>query len=69
MSLGFALRGDFPWRRVPGYVVVQLIGAALAAWFVQTVVNASAAFGSNYPAAGYSTTDALLMEAVLTFGS
>ena len=68
VSFGFALRGDFPWRRVPGYVVVQLVGAALAAWFVQSVVNASAVFGSNYPAAGYSTTDALLMEAVLTFG-
>ena len=68
VSVGFALRGNFPWRRVPGYVFVQLIGAALAAWFVQSVVNASATFGSNYPAAGYSTTDAFLMEAVLTFG-
>ena len=68
VSFGFALHGDFPWRRVPGYVVVQLVGAALGARFVQSVVNASAVFGSNYPAAGYSTTDALLMEAVLTFG-
>src|SRR6476661_10243386 len=34
VSIGFALRGDFPWRRVPGYIVVQLIGAALAAWFL-----------------------------------
>jgi aquaporin Z len=24
VSLAFALRGDFPWRRVPGYIVVQL---------------------------------------------
>ena len=24
VSIAFALRGDFPWRRVPGYVVVQL---------------------------------------------
>jgi aquaporin Z len=68
VSIAFSLRGDFPWRRVPGYIVVQLIGAALAAWFVQSVVNASAVFGSNYPAAGYSTTDAFLMEAVLTLG-
>src|SRR3954468_9872294 len=42
VSLAFSLRGDFPWRRVPGYIVVQLIGAALAAWFVQSVINASA---------------------------
>ena len=34
VSVGFSLRGDFPWRRVPGYVVAQLVGAALAAWFV-----------------------------------
>ena len=26
VSLAFSLRGDFPWRRVPGYVVVQLVG-------------------------------------------
>jgi aquaporin Z len=30
VSVAFALRGDFPWRRVPGYVVVQLAGAVLA---------------------------------------
>ena len=69
VSIAFSLRGDFPWRRVPGYIVAQLIGASLAAWFVQSVVNASVVkFGSNYPAAGYSTTDAFLMEAVLTLG-
>src|SRR6187455_1415408 len=68
VTLAFALRGDFPWRRVPGYIVVQLIGASLAAWFAQSVINASAVFGSNYPASGYTSTDAFLMEAVLTLG-
>ena len=68
VSIGFALRGDFPWKRVPGYIVVQLIGAALAAWFLQSVIHVSAIFGSNYPAAGYSSLDAFWMEAVLTFG-
>jgi len=68
VSVAFAVRGDFPWRRVPGYIVVQLIGASLAAWFAQSVINASAVFGSNYPASGYTSTDAFLMEAVLTLG-
>jgi len=68
VSVAFSLRGDFPWRRVPGYIVAQLIGAALAAWFAQSVINASAVFGSNYPASGYTSTDAFLMEAVLTLG-
>ena len=68
MSIAFALRQDFPWRRVPGYIVVQLAGAALAAWFLQSVVHVSATFGSNYPASGFSSMDAFLMEAVLTLG-
>ena len=68
VSMAFALRGDFPWRRVPGYIVVQLAGAGLAAWFLQAVVNVSASYGSNYPASSYSSFDAFLMEAVLTLG-
>jgi aquaporin Z len=68
VSIAFALRRDFPWRRVPGYVVVQLIGATLAALFLREVVDVSAKFGSNYPAAGYSGWPAFLMEAVLTLG-
>ena len=68
VSIAFALRRDFPWWRVPGYVVVQLGGAALAAWFLQAVVHVSATYGSNYPAAGFSDSDAFFMEMVLTFG-
>ncbi len=68
VSIAFALRGDFPWLRVPGYIIVQLAGAVLASWFAQSVINVSASYGSNYPAAGYSNVAAFLMETVLTFG-
>src|SRR6195952_1752387 len=68
VSFAFALRGDFPWARVPGYIVVQLIGASLAAWFLQGVIKVSSSYGSNYPAPNYSSTSALLMEIVLTLG-
>ena len=68
VSIAFSLRGDFPWRRVPGYILVQLIGATLAALFLYAVINVSASYGSNYPASGYSASDAFLMEAVLTLG-
>jgi aquaporin Z len=68
VSIAFALRRDFPWARVPGYIVVQLGGAALAAWFLQAVVHVSAFYGSNYPAQGFSSGDAFWMETVLTFG-
>ena len=68
VSVAFSLRGDFPWRRVPGYIVAQLAGACLAAWFLQAVVHVSSSYGSNYPASGYSGFNAMVMETVLTFG-
>ena len=68
VSFAFAARGDFPWTRVPGYIVVQLIGATLAALFLRAVVDVSASFGSNYPAAGYSEMAAFWMEFILTVG-
>ncbi|HTY96409.1 MAG TPA: aquaporin [Solirubrobacteraceae bacterium] len=68
VSIAFALRRDFPWRRVPGYIVVQLIGATLAALFLHAVINVSATYGSNYPAVGYSAGAAFWMELMLTVG-
>src|SRR3954467_1901327 len=41
VSIAFALRRDFPWRRVPGYIVVQLIGATLAALVLHAVIDVS----------------------------
>ena len=60
--------GRLPVVARPGYIVVQLGGATLAAWFLQAVVHVSASFGSNYPAAGYSAGAAFWMELILTFG-
>ena len=68
VSMAFALRGDFPWRRVPGYVVMQLAGAAVAALILRQVIHVSAIYGSNYPAAGHSNAAALGMELLLTLG-
>jgi aquaporin Z len=68
VSIAFALRRDFPLWRVPGYIVVQLIGATLAALFLHAVIKVSAIYGSNYPAHGYSDTAAFLMELILTMG-
>jgi aquaporin Z len=68
VSIAFALRRDFPWQRVPGYIVVQLIGATLAALFLHAVVNVSAVYGSTYPAHGYSDMAAFWMELILTVG-
>jgi aquaporin Z len=68
VSIGFALRRDFPWSRVPGYVVMQVGGATLAALFLRSVINVSATFGSNYPAHGHSSWAAFWMELILTLG-
>ena len=68
VSIAFSLRGDFPWRRVPGYVVVQLVGATLACLFLRWAIDVSATYGSNYPASGFSAGNAFLMETVLTLG-
>jgi aquaporin Z len=68
VSIAFALRRDFPWWRVPGYIIVQLAGATLAALFLHAVINVSAMYGSNYPASGYSDLAAFWMELILTMG-
>lgn len=68
VSIAFSLRGDFPWRRVPGYVVTQLVAATLAVLFLREVIEVSAKHGSTYIAPGFSAGDGFLMEAVLTLG-
>src|SRR5437763_1129706 len=68
VSIAFALRRDLPWHRVPGYIVVQLIGATLAALILHAIVNVSASYGSSYPASGYSAGAAFWMEVILTTG-
>jgi aquaporin Z len=68
VSIAFALRRDFPWNRVPAYIVVQLAGATLAALILHAIVNVSASYGSNYPAKGYSSGAAFWMELILTAG-
>jgi len=66
VSLAFALRGDFPWRRVPGYIVIQLAGATLACLFLRLLFGNSGHLGAALPGPGYKPWQALLMEIVLT---
>ncbi len=66
VSLAFALRGDFPWKRVPGYIIIQLIGATLACLFLRWVFGNTEHLGATLPGPGYHNWQALLMEIVLT---
>jgi aquaporin Z len=66
VSLAFALRGDFPWKRVPGYIVIQLIGATLASLFLLAVFGNIQHLGATLPGPGYEDWQALLIEIALT---
>jgi len=68
VSIGFALRGDFPWRRVPAYIVAQFIGAALAALLLWGLIGKQGSAGLTLPGSGISTATALVWELVLTTG-
>jgi aquaporin Z len=68
VSVAFALRGDFPLKRLPGYIIVQLIGACLACLFLLAVFGNVEHLGATLPGAGYQDWQALLMETVLTAG-
>jgi aquaporin Z len=68
VSVAFALRGDFPLKRLPGYIIVQLIGACLACLFLLAVFGNVEHLGATLPGAGYHDWQALLMETVLTAG-
>ena len=68
VSVAFALRGDFPWRRVPAYIAAQLIGAILATLLLWALLGKQGSAGLTLPGAGVSTTTAMLWEVVLTTG-
>jgi aquaporin Z len=68
VSVAFALRRDFPWKRVPGYIIIQLLGAALACLFLDAVFGNIQHLGATLPGPGYENWQALLMEFVLTLG-
>jgi aquaporin Z len=68
VTVAFALRGDFPWRRVPAYVVAQFAGAVLATLLLRGLLGAQGSAGLTLPGSGVSTPSALLWEALLTTG-
>jgi len=68
VSIAFAARGDFPWRRVPGYIIAQLIGSTLACLFLWSIFGKVGMFGATEPAFNISDIQATLIELVLTVG-
>lgn len=68
VSLAFALRNEFPWRRIPGYVVAQVIGAVLACLFLWAMFGKIGMLGATLPGPHVTDLRAMFVEAVLTFG-
>lgn len=64
VTFAFALRRDFPWRRVPFYWLAQVGGAVLAALFLLALFGNVDHLGATRP--HYGTTSAFLMELALS---
>ena len=68
VTLAFALRRNFPWRRVPAYVLAQLFGGVAAAELLNAMFGTVGLLGATVPGSGISNGTALAMEVVLTAG-
>ena len=68
VSVAFALRGDFPWRRVPGYIVAQFGGAILATLLLVGLLGRQGSAGLTLPGAGITEPTAMAWEIVLSVG-
>ncbi len=68
VSIAFAARGDFPWRRVPHYIIAQLVGATLACLLLFALFGKAGLLGATEPGPGISDWKALIIEFVLTAG-
>ncbi len=68
VTIAFAARGDFPWRRVPGYILAQVIGALLACAALFALFGNVGMVGATEPALGVSDLQAFAIETILTVG-
>lgn len=68
VTLAFAVRRNFPWNRVPGYIVAQFVGAIAAACFLRVMFGTTGLLGATAPGQGISDFKALIMEVLLTTG-
>lgn len=68
VTFAFAVRRNFPWRRVPGYVLAQMIGGIAAVLFLRAMFGPLGALGATVPGNGVGSGVALAMEVVLTAG-
>ena len=68
ITYAIAARRNFPWRRVPGYVLAQSLGGIAAALFLRLLFGTAGDLGATTPGAGAGPGTAFLIEVVLTAG-
>ncbi len=68
VTIAFAMRRDFPWRRVPLYVAAQMVGAVVATLTLVAILGTQGTAGLTLPGPGISDGAALAWELVLTAG-
>jgi len=67
VTIAFAARGNFPWARVPGYLVAQAVGGLAAAYLLRALLGDAGQMGASLPSS-VSLGAALALEIVLTAG-
>ena len=69
VTIAFAIRRNFPWIRVPGYIFAQLAGGFLASAFLSLIFGQGAlSLGLTLPGTRVGPFKAMFMEMVLTAG-
>ncbi len=68
VTLAFAVRRNFPWKRVPGYILSQFVGGIAAALFLGAMFGSVGLLGATVPGNGIGDIKALAMEVLLTTG-
>jgi len=68
VTLAFAVRRNFPWKRVPGYILSQFVGGTAAALFLRAMFGTVGLLGATVPGRGIGDFKALVMEVLLTTG-
>jgi aquaporin Z len=68
VTFSYALRRNFPWRRVPGYWFAQFVGGVCAAGFLRLTLGNLGELGTSRPGDGVSGLTAFFFEVVLTAG-
>ena len=68
VTVAFAARGNFPWKRVPAYIAAQFAGAIGATLVLWALLGKQGSAGLTLPGHGVSTVTAMVWELVLTTG-